>query len=63
MESKGLCVNIKKTKVMCSQSIKVPLNKCGRHPCSVCWKGVGCNSIRCTGPIKSVPTSKEIYLL
>ena len=48
MESKGLRVNIKKTKVMCSQSIKVPLNKCGKHPCSVCWKGVGSNSIRCT---------------
>ena len=47
MEMKGLRVNIKKTKVMCSKGNRIPLNKSGKNPCDVCWKGVGRNSIYC----------------
>ena len=47
MEQKGLRVNVGKTKVMPSQYDKIPLNKSGKFPCSVCWKGVGNNSINC----------------
>ena len=47
MEMKGLHVNIKKTKILCSKSNTTPLNKSGKNPCAVCWKGVGTNSILC----------------
>ena len=47
MESKGLRVNVTKTKVMISGcSVGKPQEK-GKFPCSVCGKGVGSNSIFC----------------
>ena len=49
MESKGLCVNMQKTKVMISGANLYTLKDSGEHPCHVCWKGVGVNSILCTG--------------
>ena len=48
MESKGLRVNVAKTKVMISGcSVGKPQEK-GKFPCSVCGKGVGSNSIFCS---------------
>ena len=47
MESKGLRVNTKKTKVMISHPDRGPVYKSGKYPCGVCYKGVGCNSIHC----------------
>ena len=47
MESKGLRVNMKKTKVMVSERDSLAIQPSGKHPCSVCRKGVGRNSIHC----------------
>ena len=49
MESKGLRVNMKKTKVMISGPNLGTLKDSGEHPCGVCRKGVGVNSIFCPG--------------
>ena len=49
MESKGLRVNMQKTKVMISGGNLYTLKDSGEHPCRVCRKGVGVNSILCTG--------------
>jgi len=47
LEDKGLKVNIAKTKVMrCSCDGGVVI-KSGKHPCGMCGKGVGGNSIKC----------------
>ncbi|KAK3868503.1 hypothetical protein Pcinc_026104 [Petrolisthes cinctipes] len=47
LESKGLRVNVTKTKVMISGcNVGKPPEK-GKFPCSVCGKGVGSNSIFC----------------
>lgn len=48
MEDKGLKMNIGKTKVMRCQTGARPVIKSGKHPCGVCQKGVGSNSIMCT---------------
>ena len=49
LESKGLRVNMGKTKILCSSHKAVQQNKdSGRYPCGVCHKGVGSNSIYCT---------------
>ena len=48
MESKGLRVNMAKTKVMTSGTDQGPTFKSGRYPCGVCGKGVGANSVYCT---------------
>ena len=46
MESKGLRVNVAKTKVMISGcSVGKPQEK-GKFPCSVCGKGVWSNFLR-----------------
>ena len=48
MESKGLCVNMKKTKFMVSGvGLDVQI-KSDKSPCAVCSKGVGNNSDRCS---------------
>ena len=47
IESKGLRVNVGKTKVMISSSNAGSVNKTGKYPCGVCHKGVGSNSIYC----------------
>jgi hypothetical protein len=47
LESKGLKVNIGKTKVM---KYKVDVNmqvESGKYPCAICGKGVGSSSIQC----------------
>ena len=50
LKEKGLKINEDKTKVMCESfgtgTTQVIVNV--KHPCSVCLKGVGVNSIRCT---------------
>jgi hypothetical protein len=48
MESKGLRVNMSKTKVMCCKVGAGQVEKTGKWPCGVCRKGVGVNSILCT---------------
>jgi hypothetical protein len=48
MESKGLRVNIGKTKVMKCQYRSGQENNSGKYPCGVCKKGVGRNSVLCT---------------
>ena len=47
IEGKGLRVNLGKTKVMISGTDKGPVFRSGKHPCGVCCKGVGNNSIYC----------------
>ena len=48
MESKGLRINMEKTKMMVSgSSEEVPVQS-GRDPCGVCGVGTGVNSILCT---------------
>jgi len=48
MESKGLRVNMAKTKVMkCSRDLGQK-EVLGKYPCGVCKKGVGANSILCS---------------
>ena len=49
MESKGLRVNVGKTKVMRCQAGTGQVEESGEYPCGVCRKGVDSNSIRCSG--------------
>ena len=49
METKGLRVNMGKTKIMVSRVNLQTLKDSGKYPCSVCRKGVGSNSIYCAG--------------
>ena len=49
MEDKGLKANMTKTKLMISGPELDLLRDSGKYPCAVCRKGVGCNSIYCTG--------------
>ena len=49
LEAKGLRVNMGKTKIMLSGNDLNSLVDSGKCPCSVCRKGVGCNSILCEG--------------
>jgi DNA repair exonuclease SbcCD ATPase subunit len=44
LESKGLKVNMKKTKIMLGEDSNLA-QETGKHPCPVCKKGVGRNSI------------------
>ena len=46
MESKGLKVNLKKTKVIFGKMRKEDQST-GKYPCVICRKGVGGNSIQC----------------
>ena len=50
LKDKGLKINEGKTKVMCESFGTGTTQVVGnvKHPCSVCLKGVGVNSIRCT---------------
>jgi hypothetical protein len=48
LESKGLKVNVGKTKVLKCNGGAGTVEKSGRWPCGVCNKGVGNNSIFCT---------------
>ena len=48
MESKGLCINMGKTKVMiCGKDLDT-IKPSGKYPCSVCRKRVRKNSVFCT---------------
>ena len=49
MESKGLRVNMAKTKIMKCQPKAGLREETGKYPCGVCKKGVGANSILCKG--------------
>ena len=49
LESKGLKVNMRKTKVMISGRDLHALQTSGKYPCAVCRKGVGKNSMFCSG--------------
>jgi len=48
VESKGMRVNMNKTKVMISGEHPMVWQKAARCPCGVCNKGVGSNSLQCT---------------
>ena len=45
MEKKGLRVNAGKTKIMWCRLSMGQADDSGEHPCGVCWKGVGDNSV------------------
>jgi len=47
-ESKGMRVNMNKTKVMISGERQKVRQKAVRWPCGICSKGVGSNSLKCT---------------
>ena len=48
MESKGLKVNIVKTKILISGKECETVVSSGEYPCGVCGRGVGVNSVLCT---------------
>ena len=48
VESKGIRVNMNKTKVMISGERQMVWQKAARWPCMVYNKGVGSNSLQCT---------------
>ena len=48
LEEKGLRVNMGKTKVMRCRDGAGQVKQSGKHPCGICKKGVGSNSIQCT---------------
>ncbi len=48
MESKGMKVNVSKTKVMRSARDSEGVTESGKFPCGVCRRGVGTNSVLCT---------------
>ena len=48
VESKGIRVNMNKTKVTISGERQKVRQKVVRWPCGVCSKGVGSNSLQCT---------------
>ena len=48
VESKGMRVNMIKTKVVISGERQMVWQKAARWPCRVCNKGVGSNSLQCT---------------
>jgi len=48
VESKGMRVNMNKTKVMISGAQQKVTQQADRWPCGVCGRGVGNNSIQCT---------------
>ena len=48
VESKGMRVNMNKTKFMISGERQKVRQKAVRWPCGVCSKGVGSNSLQCT---------------
>ena len=50
MESKGLCVNMKKTKILVSDDDQDVLQKSDKYPCVVYCCGVDRNSILCSQP-------------
>ena len=54
MEKKGLRVNAGKTKVMQCRVSRFQSEDSGKHPCGVCRKGVGNNSILCVKCLKWV---------
>ena len=49
LEKRGLKINIEKTKVMVTGRAPVVRWNTGRFPCSCCGRGVGSNSVLCTG--------------
>ena len=49
LEAKDVRVNMRKTKIMISGVELQTLRDSGKYPCSVCRKGVGSNSIYCSG--------------
>ena len=49
MESKGLRVNMGKTKCMVSNGTMESTRKTSKYPCSISHKDVGSNSIYCNG--------------
>jgi len=48
VESKGMSVNMNKTKVMISGERQMVWQKAASWPCGICSKGVGSNSLQCT---------------
>jgi len=48
VESRGMRVNMNKTKVMINRECRKVMQKAVRWPCGVCGRGIGSNSIRCT---------------
>ena len=56
LKDKGLKINEEKTKVMCESFGTDTTQVVGnvKHPCSVCLKGVGVNSIMCTQCVQCV---------
>ena len=49
MEEKGLRVNMGKTKLMIFRRNLDHMKPSGKYPCSVCLKGLGANSMFCSG--------------
>ena len=62
MESKGLHVNMKKTKFLVSGGDQDVLQKSDKYPCAVCSSGVGRNSFLCSQLVHAVgPQNVQWY--
>ena len=53
VESRGMRVNMNKTKVMISGERQKVRQKAVRWPCGVCSKGVGSSSTQCTSFVRN----------
>ena len=60
MEAKGLRVNAGKTKVMQCRVNRFQSEDSGKHPCGVCRKEVGKNSILCVKCLKVSGFTKDV---
>jgi len=49
-------INISKTKIMLGGESSQDADRTVRWPCSVCGKGLGCNSLQCTECLKWLHT-------
>ena len=62
VESKGMRVNMNKTKIMTSGECQMVRQKAARWPCGVCSKGVGSNSIQCSSCQKWVGYIRNVVV-
>jgi len=49
MQNRGMRVNMNKTKIVISGERQKLMQKAVRWPCGIYGRGVGCNSMKCTG--------------
>ena len=61
METKGLRVNVGKTKLMPCRVNRFQSEDSGKHPCGVCRTGVASNSILCVGCLRWIQNDVVVF--